>query len=121
MNCSSLFCYVYIKQNLHIDTRYIHLQETNGYDGGVTCSTLGYDSILTRNECIDAAKETQLTKDYVAHSSEVGCRDNNPNHCFSNTVSKKIFFKRADCPVHQDRALPKEGLICRKKGVLRNK
>ena len=107
-----------MKQNLHVDSRYVYLQETNGHGVGVTCNTLGYHSILTRSECIDAAEEINLTQGYGAYHTELDCNDVNPNHCFTNTAQKKIFFTRVDCPVHQGSTRPSIGMICRKDGML---
>ena len=102
-----------------IGPTYVHLLEENGHGGGVTCETLGYYSILTEAECIEAAKQIKLSQGYEWGGDVVGgCDDRNPNHCFIDTEQKLIYFTPANCPVHQLDTQPNEGLICRKWGRL---
>ena len=108
----------YTDQNFQADTKYVHLQGANGYYVGTTCSTLGYNSILTRNECIDAAREIHLIQGYSVNPGEFPCYPDKPNHCFTNTYHKTIYFTRANCSVHQGITNPEDSLICKKKGRL---
>ena len=109
----------------HIDTKYVHLQEANGYDAAVTCETLGHLSIITPDECIVAAKQIKMISNYSAYPNDLSsssyvlsCFDDNPNHCFTNTNQNRIYFTRANCGVHQDRTDSHEGLICIRKGMM---
>ena len=107
-------------QNIIVDSRYVHLQEANGHGAGITCNNCGYHSILTKNECIEAAKQIKMTQGFEVYPHELNCRPDNPNYCFTNTAVKKIYFTRADCPVHQGNTNPQgeEGLICDIGGML---
>ena len=111
------FWYICLKLEFSVGTTYVHLLEENGHGAGVTCDTLGYHSILTETECIDAAKQMRLTQSYHV-GGEPACDGQNPNHCFIDTAHKLIYFNRADCPVHQGNTQPSDGLICRKWGRL---
>ena len=112
-------------KHLHTDSKYVHLQEANGYDAGVTCETLGYVSIISQDECIDAAKQINSISNYSPYPTDIAtssyvlsCFDDNPNHCFTNTNQNRIYFTRGDCKVHPDRIDSHEGLICMQQGII---
>ena len=110
---------------MHIETRYVHLTyEKHGISKGDTCGTAGYSSILTRNECMEAARTMQMIPEYHVGPNDPRCVDTNPNHCFTKTWSKGIFFTDADCPESQGRVNlvansdNEVGLICLKQGII---
>ena len=105
------------KAKFFVGTQYVHILEENGHGAGVTCDTLGYYSILTESECIEAAQQIKLSQNYQ-FAGVLPCDDRNPNHCFIDTANQFIHFTPADCPVHQRDTHPRDGLICRKWGRL---
>ena len=114
----SLIFLIYLsKAKFFVGIQYVHLLEENGHGARVTCDTLGYYSILTESECIEAAKQIKLSQSYEWWGV-YPCNERNPNHCFIDTEGKLIYFTPADCPVHQRDLLPRDGLICRKWGRL---
>ena len=65
----------------------------NGHGAGVTCDTLGYHSILTETECIQAAQQMKLIQaSYPSYQvgDEPACDAQNPNHCFIDIANKLI-------------------------------
>ena len=114
----SLIFLIYLsKAKFFVGIQYVHLLEENGHGARVTCDTLGYYSILTENECIEAAQQIKLTQSYL-WDGVLDCSDRNPNNCFIETEYKRIYFTPANCPVHQLNLRPTNGLICKKWGRL---
>ena len=127
MNSNNLCYHVYIKKYLHIETRYVHLTwKTHGISSYATCGTAGYRSILTRNECIEAARKilkiSMGPTGYHVGPIENKCIDTNPNHCFTNTRYKSIGFTDVDCPEPHGRVTVGRhvGLICLRQGMIWN-
>ena len=124
MNSTVSFYYVYITRNFYIGGKYVILHENNGFAEGETCETRGYESILTKRECHEAAKGIPKIKDYVLHPDEVPCGNlpnfpvDPPKHCWATSLPplvEVVWFTQANCPIHKDRLPPIVQLICRKK------
>ena len=110
---------------LHIDTRYVHLPNSKGFDAGVTCETLGYLSISTRSECVDAVKSVEMSRSYdgpTFTAGELPCDHTKPNHCFANgEFSFEFSFTKANCPVHQSKLEKEYSLNCINTGMIKKK
>ena len=108
---------------MHIDTRYVHLPNSKGFDAGVTCETLGYLSIITRSECVDAVKSVEMSRSYdgpTFTAGELPCDHTKPNHCYANgAFSFEFSFTKANCPVHQIKLEKDYSLICINTGMIK--
>ena len=49
------------------------------------------------DECYVAYRSVVDISNFTQNPIELPCIDDNPNYCFANTLSKKIFFTKANC------------------------
>lgn len=83
------------------------------HPGQTTCETLGFESIKAKVECYNASKTILAISDYTQQVPDPECHGWSPNHCFSNTNDKVVYFTPDHCPVHAGPTQGVEGYICK--------
>ena len=93
--------------------KYVHRLNPNGHPAKTTCETLGLESIRKQDECYVGYKSISKISGYTKYQFTLGCADDNPNHCLTNTNDKKVYFTADHCPIHASKIDREEGMICK--------
>lgn len=99
--------YYFFVENVYLDNG------SRGQPAGTTCETLGYGSIITKDECYKEYKSIPDIASYTTYHTELGCFGYYPNHCFTDDAKRRIYFTAAHCGVHTDPSGESFRLICK--------
>ena len=93
--------------------KYVHLLNPKGHPPRATCESFGMENIEEQVECNAAYKTISEISGYTVHGPAMSCSSSNPNYCYTDTGSRKIFFTTATCSDHSSTTSSTEGIICK--------